>query len=131
MRQGYIAGVLLLIACEVWAIPPPCKQGEPPEWCSPEMIAMKYVGAKESSDIRLGNKADVFWKAEGWKGSLVLNAERLADGRVRVKISLSEGSSPLVTRTLRKGAAVILTAGKEVPSGFFGPHSTATFVDDD
>lgn len=124
-------GAIVLIAFQVWAVPPPCQKGEPPEWCSPEMVAMKYVGAKGSSDIRLGNGTDVFWQAEGWKGSLVLNAERLSDGRLRVRVSLSEGSSSVVTKTLRKGAALILTAGKEVPSGFFGPQTTVAFVDDD
>jgi hypothetical protein len=124
-------GAILLITFQVWAVPPPCKKGEPPEWCSPEMVAMKYLGPGGSSDIRLGNGTDVFWQAEGWKGSLVLNAQRLSDGQLRVKVSRSEGGSSVVTRTLRKGAALILTAGKEVPNGFFGAQTTATFVDDD
>lgn len=130
MRHAHFAAVLL-IASRALAVPPPCKNGEPPEWCNPEMIAMKYVGPRGSSDIRLGNGTDVFWQAEGWKGTLILTAERLSDGRVRVKIALAGANSPPVTRTLRKGEALVLTAGQDVPRGFFGPQTTATFVDDD
>ena len=129
MRRVAVGAVL--VAFEVWAVPPPCKKGEPPDWCSPEVVAMKYVRAKGSSDIRLGNGTDVFWQAEGWKASLVLNAERLPDGRLRVRISHSEGGSSVVTKTLKKGAELVVTAGKDVPIGFFGSQTTVTFVNDD
>lgn len=120
-----------MFACAAWAVPPPCKAGQPPEWCSPEMVAMKYIGPEGSSDIRLANGADVFWQGPGWKTALVLRAARLPDGRLRLQVSLAEGQAPRVSRILRKGEAVTLTAGKEVPKGFFGTQTTATFVDDD
>lgn len=123
---------LIFVARNAFSVPPACKVGEPQEWCSEAMVAMKFRNAGQVSDIRLADGNDTYWQAKGWLGALVLRAVRTPSGQIQLTVSLPEAKSPLKIALLKKGEALTILSGRDVPKGYVGRgEASVAFISDE
>ncbi|WP_426753877.1 hypothetical protein [Myxococcus sp. Y35] len=103
------------------AVPPLHGPDGPPIARDVRMIALKVQGAQGESGLRLESGRDVHLRWPTWKGTLRVLAMHDGQGTYEVSVWLPGKDAPVKRAVLKKkGAAVTLVPGKDVPEGYFG-----------
>ncbi|NMO13433.1 hypothetical protein HPC49_08730 [Pyxidicoccus fallax] len=93
---------------------------------------MKLQDAQGTIDIRLEAGGAVSWQRSAWQGKLNVQADREPSGTLKVTVWRPGVEAPLKSAVLEKGQALVITPGKDVPAGYFGPgHQPVKFIADE
>jgi len=85
------------------------------------MVALKVRDGRGTTDLRVESGSEVHVRWPDWKGALRVLATRGDSGNYEVSVGLPGTATPLKRAVLKKkGAALTLVPGKDVPSGYFG-----------
>ncbi|NVJ07288.1 hypothetical protein HUW63_18830 [Myxococcus sp. AM001] len=121
MLTGVMVGLCLGVPGATWALPPPCGPNDPPVSCDAKMVALKVQDGRGTTALRVesGNEVHVRWP--DWKGTLRVVTTRNDSGSYEVSVGLPGETASLKRAVLKKkGAALTLVPGKDVPAGYFG-----------
>ncbi|GEL72946.1 hypothetical protein MVI01_47300 [Myxococcus virescens] len=119
--SGFLVGLCLGVPGVTWALPPPCGPNDPPAFCDAKMVALLVQAGRGANALRVESGSEVQVRWPDWKGALRLQATRSDSGTYEVSVGLPGKNTPLKRGVLKKkGAALTLVPGKDVPAGYFG-----------
>lgn len=85
------------------------------------MVALKVQDGRGTTALRVESGSEVQVRWPDWQGMLRVLATRQDSGSYEVAVWLPGKDAPLKRGVLKKkGAALTLVPGKDVPAGYFG-----------
>lgn len=92
------------------------------------MVALRIEAPSRSIRVRLEEGGRIPWRFDGWKFPLFIRADRKGTKGLHLSVAASEQGPHLAAALLKKGEALVVSAGRELPADFFPPSAGATKI---